>query len=355
MQMYPFKMQIIGWIIDIMTYKKIAQLAGVSPSTVSKVMAGSSEISEKTAERVRQIIKEYGCETPRYYKGKNSNLSKFRIAVLVPEIVSIHYARLVSEIVRILDNKNIICNIYLTGFNERKALSLIQRLAEEGLTDGILAITAITSESSLPIPVVNFTTKVSKSADCVGINIKQGVLEALQYLKELGHQKIGFIGEKNTISKQKLFYDTARILDIPIDDSNVFLSDRRFEQIGIEAAEYFLQNGMKPTALITAYDEVAMGAIQVFRHAGLQIPEDISLIGINDIPFSEYASIPLTTIRMFNEEMCHIAIRLLLDKIMNPNSHVLQHVIIQTQLVMRETVCPPRSHPINKFANNTDQ
>ncbi len=340
-----------------MTYKKIAQLAGVSPSTVSKVMGGSTEISESTAERVRQIIKEYGCETPRYFKGKNSNLSKYRIAVLVPEIISIHYAQHVSEIVRILDSKNIVCNIYLTGFDERKILSIIQQLAEEGLTDGILTISLITSEEVFPLPVVQFTTKASKSTDCVGINIKQGLLDALQYLNEMGHQNIGFIGEKNTPHKQNLFHEAAAKLDIPIDDSNVFISDRRFEQIGMEAAEYFLKKRMKPTALIAAYDEIAMGAIHTFRQAGMRIPDDISLIGINDIPFAEYASVPLTTIRMFKEEMCHIAIRILLDKIMNPNSHVLQHVIVQTQLIIRETVCPPRTHPINhseKYIPNTN-
>ena len=172
----------------------------------------------------------------------------------------------------------------------------------------------------------------------------------MQYLKKLGHQNIGFIGEKNTTDKQKLLYEAAEKLDISIDDSNVFISDRRFEQIGIEAAEYFLQNGMKPTALIAAYDEVAMGAIQVFRQAGLRIPDDISLIGINDIPFAEYASVPLTTIRVFEEEMCRIAIRILLDKLMNPDNHVLQHVLVQTQLVMRDTVCPPRSQTLNHLA-----
>ena len=329
-----------------MTYKKIAQLAGVSPSTVSKVMSGSSEISEETAERVRRIMKEYGCDTARYYKSKNSGLDKIRIAVLVPEIISVYYAQQVSEIVRVLDDKNIVCNIYLTGFDERKAISIVQQLAEEGMTDGILTISTIEIETSFPLPVVKFTTSESKSADCVGVNIGQGMLEAMQYLKELGHRKIGFVGEKNTISKQELFYETANTLDLKIDDSHVFLSDRRFEQIGMEAAEYFLKNGMEITALIAAYDEVAMGAIQIFRQAGLRIPEDISLIGINDIPFAEYASVPLTTIRMFKEEMCHIAIRILIDKILNPDSHALQHVTVQSQLVKRETVCPPRTHAI---------
>lgn len=330
------------------TYKKIAQLAGVSPSTVSKVMAGSSEISKETAERVRRIMKEYGCDTARYYKSKNSGLEKIRIAVLVPEIISVYYAQQVSEIVRILDDKNIICNIFITGFDGRKSLSIMQHLAEEGMTDGILDISCLNTEEPLPLPAIQLSETGGNAADCVSINLKQGMLDTMQYLKELGHRKIGFIGEKNTLTKQKLFYETANALGIPIDDANVFLSHRRFEQIGMEAAAYFLENGMEPTALIAAYDEVAMGAIQVLRQAGLKIPEDISLIGINDIPFAEYASVPLTTIQMFQEEVCHIAIRILLDKIMHPDSHALQHVMVQSRLVKRETVCPPRTHSIGK-------
>jgi len=340
----------IGKLND-MTYKKIAELAGVSPSTVSKVMSGSREISQETAERVRRIMTEHGCNTARYYKNKNSGLEKIRIAVLVPEIISVFYAQQVTEIVRILEDKNVICNIYLTGFDERKSISIIQQLADEGMTDGLLAVSTIQTDVDFPLPIVKFSADECTFSDCVSVDVKQGMSDAMKHLKEMGHRKIGFIGEKNTLPKQRLFYQIAEELGLTVDDSHVFLSSRRFEHIGREAAEYFLQNGMEPTALIAAYDEVALGAIQVFQQAGLHIPEDISIIGMNDVPTAEYASIPLTTVQMFKEEVCHIAIRILLDKVMNPENHVLQHVLVKSRLVKRDTAGPPRK-PSSQEAND---
>lgn len=323
-----------------MTYKKIAQLAGVSPSTVSKVMSGSTEISQKTAERVRKLVNEYGCTSARYYKSNTNGLERLRIAILVPEIISVFYAIQVSEIVRLLDKSNIICNIYITGFEAKKPLSIIQKLADEGMTDGILAITPMEYNASIQLPIVMFSNSDRDAVDCVDINWKQGITDALRHLHVLGHENIGFIGEINTIQKQEVFYAAAEELGLHIDKSNVFLSSKRFEHIGMEAAEHFLKNGFTATAFLTAYDEVAMGAIRVFMQAGLGIPDDISIIGMNDIPFSGYANIPLTTLQMFKEEVCHIAIKLLIDKILHPENHIVQHIKVHSQLIIRNTTGP---------------
>ena len=80
-----------------MTYRKIAELAGVSPSTVSKVFSGSTEISRETADRIRQIAKEHGYTPARYYRGGMQNLHKLRISILVPEIISIYYGADTTE------------------------------------------------------------------------------------------------------------------------------------------------------------------------------------------------------------------------------------------------------------------
>ena len=323
-----------------MTYKKIAQLAGVSPSTVSKVMSGSTEISQKTADRIRKLVNEYGCTSARYFRSNTNGLEKIRIAILVPEIISVFYAIWVSEIARLLDKSNIICNIYITGFDENKTLSIIQKLADEGMTDGLLVITPFAYNKSMPLPIVKFSNSDSDTVDCVDINWKQGITDALRYLQELGHENIGFIGEINTIQKQEVFYTAAEELGLHIDNSNVFLSNKRFEHIGMEAAEYFLKKGFSATAFLTAYDEVAMGAMQVFKQEGLRIPDDISIIGMNDIPFSKYTNIPLTTLQMFNEEVCHIAVKLLIDKILHPENHIIQHIKVHSQLIIRNTTGP---------------
>lgn len=325
-----------------MTYRKIAELAGVSPSTVSKVFSGSTEISRETADRVRQIAKEHGYTPARYYRGGKQNLHKIRVAVLVPEIISIYYSQIVTTSVRILREYGIQPNIYLTDFSEEETMSILYMLADEGLTDGILTLQELKHvEKTLPLPVVQlFDNDNNRYIDSVGYDFKHSFLEALSHLSAMGHRTFGFIGEQNTLRKLSHFLAAAESMSLSIDPSHIYISNKRFEKIGYEAAEHFLRLPAMPTAILTAYDEVALGAIQTFVKAGIRIPEDISIIGINDIPFSSYAGIPLTTIQAFSEEAYRIAVRILLDKIQNTNNHAIQHVLIPCELVLRDTTAP---------------
>lgn len=327
-----------------MTYRKLAKLAGVSPSTVYKVFSGSSEISRETAERIRQIAKEYGFTPIRYYKGGKNDLVKTRVAILVPEIISVYYSQIVTSMAQILGEYGIRPNIYLTGFIPKECGTIIQMLADEGLTDGILSLSASEINEAPIIPIVQlFSEYESKYLDSVGNDIQDGFMEAMEYLKSLGHQSVGFIGEKNTTRKLQYFQESAAALGLTADPSHIFISDKRFEKIGFEGADYFLKQDNLPTAILTAYDEVALGAMQVFTQSGVRIPEDISIIGINDIPFSSYTSIPLTTIQTYKEDIYRIAIQILLDKIRNPEKHVIQHIEVQCGLVKRNTTGPAKN------------
>ena len=322
-----------------MTYRKIAELAGVSPSTVSKVFSGSTEISRETADRIRQIAKEHGYTPARYYRGGMQNLHKLRISILVPEIISIYYSRIVTSTIKTLQEYGIHSNIYLTDFSEKEAMSIIYMLADEGLTDGILTLTELEYvEKPLPFPVVQlFNSEKNRYVDSVGYDYKSSFIDMLTHLTALGHQSIGFVGEQNTKPKLSEFHTAAEAMSLSINPSNIYISNRRFEKIGYEAAAYFLGLDTMPTAIIAAYDEIALGMIQTFIKAGVQIPEDISIIGMNNIPSSSYTGIPLTTIHAFSEEANRIAVRILLDKIHNPEKQAIQHVLIQCELILRQT------------------
>ena len=93
----------------------------------------------------------------------------------------------------------------------------------------------------------------------------------------------------------------------------------------------------RPTALLAAYDEVALGAIHTFTRSGIRVPEDISIIGINDIPSASYASVPLTTIRTYAAEINSLGVKLLLDRIKDPERHIPQQVLVRCELIIRDT------------------
>ena len=324
-----------------MTYRKIAQLAGVSPSTVSKALSGSSEISRETAERILKIAEEHGVRRSNYHKSR----ANCRVAILIPEIISVYYSRLGTAMIDELRKYCIEPYIHICGFDNENFCRVVNMLCEEKLADGILSLCASDYTVMSDIPIVGFGMPNSYPRfDTVSNNIQSGLFEALEYLHSLGHNDIGFISEKHTDSKLRFFRSAMAHLELPVREEYLYVSRKRFAEIGCEAAEYYMKLTSPPTALVAAYDEVALGAIHTFRKNGISVPEDISVIGINDIPVSSYSSIPLTTIRTFSNELIERAVKLLLDRIKSPEQHIVQHIMIKCELIVRDTTAKAKPH-----------
>ncbi len=316
-----------------MTYKMIASLAGVSVSTVSKVMAGSSEISAETAEKVRQIAAEYGVRRPRYNK-ENPNR---KIAIIVPEIISFQYSRFVTALNTELRKKNMESCVYITDFQDNVFCNIIDWIYQDESICGIINLDEIRTKEIPEIPMVVLQPLNNPEFDTICEDQTTYFSDILKYLLSLGHKKIGYIGEINTKTKDKSFYVASAALELTIDPVHIFISNKRFEEIGIEAAQYFSSMENRPTALVAAYDEIAHGAITEFQKKGIHVPEDISIVGINNVVSSMYVSVPLTTVHTFNEEMMHLAVKLLLHRIEKPKEHITQHVLVNSKLIIRES------------------
>ena len=317
-----------------MTYRKIAQLAGVSFSTVSKALSGSPEISEETVNRIRMIAEQNGVIRPKYRRDHPAT----RIAIIVPEIVSVYYSQTVSGLVSEFRRFGIEPYIHICGFDSERFCRIIDQLADEQLAEGIIALTDTPYPLPLEIPMVRLAARnLHDRSDTVDCDLELGIFEALEYLIALGHRKIGFIGEKNTKVKLAYFNSCAARLGLDADQKLIYISRKRFAEIGSEAAEYYMTLDEKPTALLAAYDEVALGAIHTFKRSGIRVPEDISIIGINDIPSASYASVPLTTIRTYAAEINSLGVKLLLDRIKEPEKHIPQQVLVRCELIIRDT------------------
>ncbi len=220
-------------------------------------------------------------------------------------------------------------------------MELFDKLVEEELTDGIILLTERFVPRKLSVPIVQFSTQ-QMEYDTIGYDMQGGILEAVRYLMELGHHRIGFISEKNTQIKLEYFRGALDRLSLPLEETYVFVSDKRFAEIGMEAAEYYLHLRKRPTALIAAYDEIALGAIHIFQNHGVRIPKDISIIGINDIPSAAYASVPLTTISTFTVEMVQQCVKMLLDHMKKQENHMIQNIRVGCRLIVRDTTARVR-------------
>lgn len=277
-----------------MTYRKLAQLIGVSPATVSKALSGSGEISSETAALIRRVAEEHGVIRPAYHREHRPK----RVAVIVPEIVSIFYSAMATALTDYLAKRGFEASIMICGFTDERIYELLDLIESEKMADGAIMFSAFKAPRRRGIPVVSISSFVGENrCDSVGVDLPGGIEDAINHLVSLGHRHIGYIGERNTREKQKSFMKLMEKRGLAVSERDMFVSSRRFEMIGVEGAEYFLRSRSCPTAFITAYDEVAIGAMHTFSQRGIKVPEDVSIIGINDIPSSAFTLAPLTTIK----------------------------------------------------------
>lgn len=326
-----------------MNHRKIAELAHVSTSTVSKALSGSKEISREVAEQIQQIALEMGYFAEKSKRKLNYKRKKqAQIAVICPEIISIHYSKIVTLIKSFVEERDGRIAVYIYDFDNQKKDELVELLSMDNFTDGIIVVSSVSFKKNLGIPIVCFdTVRYENSFDTIGTDINEVIYDCIKYLHSIGHRKIGFIGETYTKSKEEHFRSAMKLLELDVNESYIYNIDKRFESIGTEAAKQIISSCDRPTAFITAYDEIAVSLIYYLEQAGISIPDDISVVGMNDIPLSPYIKTSLTTVRFFYDEQAALAVDILYDKIFGISDEY-HHLVVKHELVIRESTSPPK-------------
>ena len=323
-----------------MTYKKIAESAHVSLSTVSKALSGSKEISEELSQKIIEIAIEQG-----YFEKKSKRKIEYAkngavtIAIICPEIISITYATNVTAIKNEIEARGGFSTIYTYDFDPNKLNKIIEMITVRNCADGIILFPMNDLFSKPLIPFVSMSPVLPSDKidyNTVSCDVYAYFDDIIKYLKDLGHEKIAFVGELNTLKKLDAYQKSLEKFNIPYDKDRTYILNERFERIGFCAVEKIIHEKDMPTAIVCAYDEIALAMIHSFSLYGIEIPKQISMIGINDVPMAAYSQVPLTTVRTFQEEQGEIAINLLYDKIFG-NSEAIQHIIVKHQLVERES------------------
>lgn len=320
-----------------MNHRIIAELANVSASTVSKALSGSKEINEETAEKIRRIAIENG-----YFKEKNkrkrvntANCDIF-IALMVPEAAGGHYSKEITRLKDFVEEKGGNVAVYIYDFDDRKKEKLLNSVILRGGADGVIMSSSMPKLLKTNIPIVCLANNESAGYDTVAVDNGAVVDDAVKYLKNLGHEKIGFVGENHTISKSNRFKKAMESIGLKCHEKYMYIVDGRFETIGIKAAEKILKSKDRPTAILTAYDEIALSLVHELTENGVSVPEEISVMGINNIDSSAYAGIPLTTVDIFSDEQYKTAVELLFDKILNETKSV-RHIVVEHKIIERQT------------------
>ena len=262
-----------------MTLKKLAEIAGTTVSTVSKAFRDSKEISKKTKEKIFSLAKEYGC-FEKYYRGENN---KIIVGIICPEPESETYGIAVGKIEKALYKRGANALIGISRFSKERVRELYLTMAQRARVDGIVVfggIDAICGVEYVPTVVISEAQSEDPTDINIVISLSDAVNELVALLKKEGYRRIGFIGESLTTARLDAFKHAIRRNGLPLYEEMIFVAkSARFAEAGMDGMRAFINSGNVPEVIITAYDNIAFGAMRVAKENGFLISNDIEKIG----------------------------------------------------------------------------
>ncbi|WP_026478856.1 LacI family DNA-binding transcriptional regulator [Alkaliphilus transvaalensis] len=323
--------------------KDVARKAGVSISTVSRVVNDSKVVKPETHEKVMKAIEELGYKPnaiARSLKVKNTKT----IGILIPDISNQFYPEVVrgiEDIANMYQYNIFLCNTDLDPEKETKYFDI---LAEKQV-DGIIFISNIVSEALYKkfkvydIPVVligaDYEDVPSVSIDNVGAS-----KSIVNYLIKKGHKRIATIVGKNSdpvmgVARLEGYKTALREANISIDNELIIEGGHRYKS-GYEGAKRLLELEEPPTAIFATNDEMAIGTLRAALEQGLDIPEDLAIVGFDNIDMAGKVYPALTTVAQPMYEMGAIATRVL-TKILNEEELETRKIVLNYSLLERES------------------
>ncbi len=330
--------------------KDIAKLANVSHTTVSRALNDKSRIRKETKEKILAIAKELGYR-PNFI-AKSLVLKRTKtLGLVITNIANPFYTELAQGIEKTatrLGYNIILCS---TQSNIATEKQYIEMLRSKGV-DGIIFSSAhmedpnivALAEEEFPVILVNRRTyhpSVKERIDYVGVDNVLGGFLAVEHLIRLGHKRIGMIGGsvESSVGLERIEGGKKALATYGLEQKDDLILEGNFlKRSGYQRAKEFLNMAEIPTAIFAANDYMALGVYQAILEEGLRVPEDVALIGFNDIEFSSMQGIELSTIGQKKFEMGAIAVEMLIERIEGKEDRpVAREVFLLPELIVRKT------------------
>ncbi|HEX4089931.1 MAG TPA: substrate-binding domain-containing protein [Trebonia sp.] len=328
----------------------IAASAGVSVSTVSKVLNGRTDVAPETRERLGRILRQHG-----YQVAPRSGIGV--VDLLIHELGGLWSDELIRGAVTAAAETEISVIVSRVGSATEFARWL--KLATQRGTLGALSVLYLPdrptlrkmADANVPLVVIDPPAEPGGEVRSVGTTNWQGGLSATRHLIELGHRRIAAIGGPDHLWSCRARLDgyrsALRRADLPVDENLVRTAELTADA-GLRRAGELLALADPPTAIVAANDAQAFGVLQAIAERGLRSPDDISVTGFDDVPIATWATPPLTTVRQPLAAMAATAFWMLTssgaprdsatERAMQP-----RHVELETTLITRRSTAPPRT------------
>jgi DNA-binding LacI/PurR family transcriptional regulator len=333
------------------TIQEVARAAGVAPSTVSRYLNGQLRVSPATEARMIDAVRDLGYVP----NAQARNLARRRSGVVgfvVPEISNPYFGAIADYVVDAVERHGLLVLLCSTRSQAVREASYIDLLAS-GAIDGMLYLGSFPSNErlaaairgGLPVVVIDEPIADATGVHTVVMDDYAGGYQAAGYLVALGHRRIAFVSgpaELASVQERRRGYEDA-LRKGGIDPAEQLVLAGHFtEQFGMSALPRLLSAPQPPTAAFVASDYIALGMLSAAETHGVRVPGDLSVVGFDDIRFSQYVRPRLTTIRSPLERLARVGVELLFERLAGADSGARTEVL-PVELIVRESAGPPPS------------
>lgn len=334
------------------TLNDVAKFAGVSIKTVSRVLNNEPNVSESTLNKVKKAIAELNY-VPNTSARRLSSGKSFTIGIGMGWPVNVPFTSTVIENA-LKESNRLGYAVSLFSLENNTADQLI-RAYQGKQVDGFILDTPAGKNEELriqlnelhaPYVIIHPNSKHGHpNASFVRINDLHGAKTATDYLVQLGHRVIGFLTYNAGMHQEKTrlggYQKALSEAGIAYDENLVYAGRIQGFETGFMGAQKLLSCYKDMTAIFAMTDDIAMGALAAIWQLGLKVPDDISIVGFDDIMFAEMTAPPLTTIHQPIDEIARLAVKVLINSIDSPESSPVD-LVLPTRLIIRSTCKPSR-------------
>ncbi len=328
----------------------VAALAKVSIATVSRTINGSSLVSDRLSKRVRQAVKQLNYFPNTHARTLVSGHSRL-LGIIVENITNPFFPELIRSFEEIAVAYGYEILVSSSNSDPATLTTCVRRMLERKV-DGVAVMTFGGEETVLdqlmhrgvPIVLAEFKLEDPK-ASTILLDYLTGIRTAVRHLAKLGHRKIAFLAGPHTlhsaITRENNFRAAMQAADLPILKKWVIECDHMLKG-GMAGFTRLHALAARPTAVVCSNDMTAIGVLRAAYTAGLRVPQDLSVIGLDDIDFAEYTLPPLTTIRLSRTDLARAAFEALRQQAEDPdNPRMQREFLVSTSLVVRGSTAAP--------------
>ena len=331
--------------------RQIAERAEVSIGTVSHVINETAKVREKLRERVLEAIRSLGYQPSQLARGLRRNQTSM-LGMIIPDITNPFFPAVVRGVEDVAYKRSyrvVLCNTDNDPTKEQSYLNELRSYRPAGLLVIPSAESAIApllkSLAASGPPVVCLDRRLPGwNGDVVLVANEEGSYRATQHLLEMGHRQLAVITGPlhltNAVERLGGFKRALADAKVPIQPK--YIQEARFERTsGYEAAMRLLQMRPRPTAIFACNDMMALGVLLAARECNIRCPEDISIVGFDNLVFSEFTAPALTSVHQPGYQLGTAAAQLLLERVDGLKQRAKKVILLQTELKIRNSVGPP--------------